>query len=549
MATPQPSQPILILKEGTQRQTGRDVRNTNIQVARIMGEAVKSTLGPKGMDKMLIDTFGDVVLTNDGATILKKMDVQHPAAKTIAEVAKTLDDEVGDGTTTAVMLTGELLREASELMAARIHPASILSGYGIAAKEAVGYLEKISVDIGEDEEKIYRNLVKTAIAGKVSETSPDKIVDLVVKAVHYATTEENGKRVFDKDQVKIVKQETGSVLDSELVEGLVLLKERAHPGMPERVEDAKVALVTESIKIEETEVDAEIAITTPGELKKFKDQETENLKKMVEKIKNVGANVVIVQKGIDDKVQDMLAKNGIFAVKRVRKSEMEQLARATGAKIVSRVKDITPDKLGYAGVVEEKKLGDENRVFVEKCKNPRSVTIVIRGGTKHVTEEVERGVEDGLKTLSTVVEDRRILAGGGAPEINVSRHLRKVAEKVTGKEQLAVIAFAKALESIPQTLARNAGFNPMDTLADLKAAHEKSGTPWIGIDLENGKPVDMMEKGVLEPLRVKTQAIESAHETAALLLRVDDMIVAKKEDLSKDLEKKPKKFGTTGKKW
>lgn len=549
MATPQTGQPILILKEGTQRQTGRDVRNTNIQVARIIGEAVKSTLGPKGMDKMLVDTFGDVVLTNDGATILKKMDVQHPAAKTVAEVAKTLDDEVGDGTTTAVILTGELLKAASELIAAKIHPSSILNGYGIAAREAVKYLEDIAIKIDRQDEETYKKLVKTAIAGKLSETSPDTIVDLVVRAARYATTEENGKLVFDTDQVKIVKQETGSVLDSELVEGLVLLKERAHPGMPERVENAKIALVTESIKIEETEVDAEIAITTPGDLKKFKDQEVETLRGMVEKIRNVGANVVIVQKGIDDKAQDMLAKNGIFAVKRVRKSEMEQLSRATGAKIVSRVKDLTPDKLGYAGIVEEKKLGDENRVFVGKCKNPRSVTIVIKGGTKHVTEEVERGVEDGLKILSTVVEDGRILAGGGAPEINVAKHLRKVAERVVGKEQLAVIAFAKALESIPQTLARNAGFNPMDTLADLKAAHEKSGTPWIGVDLEEGKPVDMMEKGVLEPLLVKTQAIESAHETATLLLRIDDMILAKKEDLSKDIEKTTKKGGKLGKKW
>ncbi len=532
MATLQ-GQPVLILREGTQRTVGRDAQRMNITAARVIAEAVRSTLGPKGMDKMLVDSLGDVVITNDGVTILKEIDVEHPAAKMIIEVAKTQDNEVGDGTTTAVVLAGELLKRAEELLDQDIHPAIIANGYRLASEKAIEVLNEIAISISKDDDEVLKKIASTAMTGKGAEVALEKLAEIAVKAVKMIAEEKDGKVEVNTDYIKIEKRQGGSIEETELVDGIVLDKEVVHPGMPKRIENAKILLLDSALEVKETEIDAKIRITDPEKLQKFIEQEEAMLKEMVDKISNAGANVVFCQKGIDDLAQYYLAKAGILAVRRVKKSDMEKLSKATGAKILTDLRDISSEDLGEAALVEERKIGDEKMVFVTGCKNPKAVTILVRGGTEHVVEEIARGIEDAVRVVACAVEDGKVVVGAGAPEIEVSLKLREWAPSLGGREQLAVEAFATALEIIPRTLAENAGIDPIDVLVELKAAHEK-GNVYAGVDVESGKVVDMKEMGVFEPLRVKTQAIGSATEVAVMILRIDDVIAAKGLEKEKD---------------
>jgi len=525
--------PVLILKEGTQRTVGRDAQRMNIMAARVIAEAVRSTLGPKGMDKMLVDSLGDVVITNDGVTILKEIDVEHPAAKMIIEVAKTQDNEVGDGTTTAVVLAGELLKRAEELLDQDIHPAIISNGYRLAAEKAIGALKEIAIPINKDDDEILKKIASTAMTGKGAEVAIDKLAEIAVKAVKMIASESNGKIEVNTDYVKIEKRQGGSVEDTELVDGIVLDKEVVHPGMPKKVENAKILLLDSALEVKETEIDAKIRITDPEKLQKFIEQEEAMLKEMVDKITNAGANVVFCQKGIDDLAQYYLAKAGILAVRRVKKSDMEKLAKATGAKILTDLRDISSNDLGEAELVEERKVGDEKMVFIEGCKNPKAVTILVRGGSEHVVDEVERSLNDAIKVVKAALESGKVVAGGGAPEIEVSLRLREWAPSLGGREQLAAEAFATAMESIPRALAENSGLDPIDILVDLRRAHEE-GKKTYGVNVFDGKVVCMKEAGVLEPLRVKRQAISSATEVAIMILRIDDVIAAKGLEESKE---------------
>jgi thermosome len=506
----------------------------NITAARVIAEAVRSTLGPKGMDKMLVDSLGDVVITNDGVTILKEIDVEHPAAKMVIEIAKAQDNEVGDGTTTAVVLAGELLKRAEELLDQEIHPAVIANGYRMAASKALEIFNEIAIPVSRDDDEVLRKIAATAMTGKGAEVALEKLAEIAVKAVKLIAEEENGKIEVNTDYVKIEKRQGGSVEETELIDGIVLDKEVVHPGMPKRIKDAKILLLDSALEVKETEIDAKIRITDPEKLQKFIEQEEAMLKEMVDKISGAGANVVFCQKGIDDLAQYYLAKAGILAVRRVKKSDMEKLSKATGAKILTDLRDVSSEDLGEAALVEERKVGDEKMVFVTGCKNPKAVTILVRGGTEHVVEEIARGIEDAVRVVSCALEDGKVVAGAGAPEIEVSLKLRDWAPSLGGREQLAAEAFATALEIIPRTLAENAGIDPIDVLVELKSAHEK-GQKYAGVDVETGKVVDMKERGVLEPLRVKSHAIESATEVAVMLLRIDDVIAAK--GLEKEKEK------------
>jgi len=524
-------QPVVILPEGTQRYVGRDAQRLNILAARIIAETVRTTLGPKGMDKMLVDSLGDIVITNDGATILDEMDIQHPAAKMMVEVAKTQDKEAGDGTTTAVVIAGELLRKAEELLDQNIHPSIIIKGYALAAEKAQEILDEIAKTIDVEDRDILKKAAVTSITGKAAEEEREYLAEIAVDAVRQVAEKVGDKYSVDLDNIKFEKKEGGSVRDTQLIRGVVIDKEVVHPGMPKRVENAKIALINEALEVKETETDAEIRITSPEQLQAFLEQEEKMLREMVDKIKEVGANVVFVQKGIDDLAQHYLAKHGIMAVRRVKKSDMEKLAKATGAKIVTNVRDLTPADLGEAELVEQRKVAGENMIFVEGCKNPKAVTILIRGGTEHVVDEVERALEDAVKVVKDIVEDGKIVAAGGAPEIELAIRLDEYAKEVGGKEQLAIEAFAEALKVIPRTLAENAGLDPIETLVKVIAAHKEKG-PTIGVDVFEGEPTDMMERGVIAPVRVTKQAIKSASEAAIMILRIDDVIAASK--LEKD---------------
>ncbi len=526
-------QPVVILPEGTQRYVGRDAQRLNILAARIIAETVRTTLGPKGMDKMLVDSLGDIVITNDGATILDEMDIQHPAAKMMVEVAKTQDKEAGDGTTTAVVIAGELLRKAEELLDQNIHPSIIIKGYALAAEKAQEILDSIAKDVDVEDVETLKKAAVTAITGKAAEEEREYLAQIAVEAVKQVAEKIDGRYVVDLDNIKFEKKEGGAVSDTKLIRGVVIDKEVVHPGMPKRVEGAKIALINEALEVKETETDAEIRITSPEQLQAFLEQEEKMLKEMVDKIKEVGANVVFVQKGIDDLAQHYLAKYGIMAVRRVKKSDMEKLAKATGAKIVTNVRDLTPEDLGEAELVEQRKVAGENMIFVEGCKNPKAVTILIRGGTEHVVDEVERALEDAVKVTKDIVEDGKILAAGGAPEIELAIRLDEYAKEVGGKEQLAIEAFAEALKIIPRTLAENAGLDPIETLVKVIAAHKEKG-PTIGVDVFEGEPADMMERGVIAPLRVTKQAIKSASEAAIMILRIDDVIAASKLEKEKE---------------
>jgi thermosome len=522
---------VLVLPEGTRRLMGRDAQRMNILAGRVIAEAVRTTLGPRGMDKMLVDSLGDVVITNDGVTILDEMEVEHPAAKMMVEVAKTQEDEVGDGTTTAVVIGGELLHEAEGLLDQQIHPTVIAAGYRMAAEKAHEILNKIADPVKFDDTAKLKKVAMTAMTGKKIGLGREKLSDLVVTAVRQVADKVGDKYVVDIDHIGIEKKPGGSIDDSQLVHGVIIDKERAHPGMPKRVKEAKIALLDCALEVEKTETDAKIHITDPQQLKAFLDEEENMLRKMVDKIVATGANVVLCQKGIDDIAQHYLSKAKILAARRVKKSDMEKLARATGGKIVTNLDDLSPNDLGYAGLVEERKIAEDKMIFVEQCKNPKAVGILIRGGTEHVVDEVERGVHDGICVVAAAIEDGKIIAGGGSPEIEVAKQLREYAETVGGREALAINAFANAVEVIPRTLAESAGLDRIDTLVDLHAKHEKPDGKSLGLNVFEGKIADMAEIGVVEPLRVKTQAIKSASEAAIMIMRIDDVIAASKKEI------------------
>ncbi len=525
-----------VLGEGAQRVVGRDAQRLNILVARAVANIVRTTLGPKGMDKMLVDELGDITITNDGATILKEMSIEHPAGKIMVEVAKTQDEEAGDGTTTATVIAGELLGAAERLLDQEIHPSIIMKGYRMAADKAVEILKEIGDPVDIHSEEVLKKIAATALNSKITEAR-DKLAQMVVDAVKMVAEEYDDKIVIDIDQIKLEKKQGGSMSDTELVKGIVIDKERVHPQMPKRVENAKIALINSALEVKETETDAKINITSPDQLQAFIEQEEMMLKEMVDKIKASGANVVFVQKGIDDLAQHYLAKAGILAVRRVKKSDMEKLARATGAKIVTRVEDLTSEDLGEAELVEERKVAGESMIFVEGCKNPKAVTILVRGGAEHVVDEAERALRDAIGAVASAIESGAIVAGGGAAEMELSIKLRDYAKTVGGKEQLAIEAFADALEVIPRTLAETSGMDPIDTIVRLRSKHtgEKDGKYW-GVDVFAGDIANMKEKNVIEPVKVKSQAIMSASEAARLILKIDDIIAASKKSSDKGNE-------------
>ena len=519
-------QPIIILKEGTKREKGRSAQFNNIMAARAISDAVKSTLGPKGMDKMLVDSMGDVVVTNDGATILKEIDVEHPAAKMIVEVAKAQDEECGDGTTTAVVLTGELLKAAGELLEQNIHPTVICGGYKLAAEKAVEILNKMAIPIKPGDKKTLRNIAMTSMASKGASSAKELLADIVVDAVTSVAEKIDGRTYVDMDNIQIQKKQGGAITDTKIIKGIILDKERVHEGMPKTVKNAKIALVNAAFEVKKTEVDARIQINDPSQLQAFLDEEESMLRKMVDRVKKSGANVLICQKGIDDIAQHFLAKAGVYAVRRAKKSDMEKLAKATGARIVANLDDLTAKDLGAAGSVEEKKIGDDKMTFITDCKNPKAVSILIRGSTEHVVDELERGLHDALFVVKVALEDGKMTPGGGAAATAVAMALREYAPTVGGREQMAIEAFANAVEVVPKTLSENAGLDPIDMMLEVRRAH-KQGNKFAGIDVLNGKVSDMFKNNVIEPLRVSVQEIQASSEAATMILRIDDIIAAK----------------------
>lgn len=527
MAAQLGGRPVYVLKEGTQRIRGRDARRMNILVARVIAETVKTTLGPKGMDKMLVDTTGDIVVTNDGAVILKSVEVKHPAAKMMVEVAKSQEKEVGDGTTTAVVMAGELLKRAEELLDKGVHATVISRGYRMAEEEAIKTLEKLGKKVRRGDKGLLKKAALTALGAKMSGVKArEHLAVLAVDAIEAAAESLDGEVRVDKDNIKIQKHVGEGIKDSFLVRGVVLDKERAHPGMPEKVEDALIALVKSEIKVKKTETDTKFNITSPETLQSFMEEEKETLKKMAQEIATSGANVVMCQKGIDDLVGYYLAKEGVLGVKNVSEKDMKLIAKATCGSIVSVSKDLTRAALGKASEVEEKKIADKSFIFIEGCENPKAVAVFIRGGTEQVLEGVERSLDDAMSVVKDVLELMWVLPGGGACEVEIASHLRDYAEKVSGREQLAILEYANAVEAIPRIIAENTGLDPIDVLIELRAGHEK-GKKHAGIDIVTGKAVNMYRSGILEPLKVKTQIIKTATETACMILRIDDIIAAK----------------------
>jgi len=518
---------IFVLKEGTRREKGKGAQFNNIAAAKAVADAVRSTLGPRGMDKMLVDSLGDVVITNDGVTILKEMDIEHPAAKMLVEVAKTQDEEAGDGTTTAVILAGELLKKAEDMIEQNIHPTVIAGGYRLASEKAREVLDKISSKVSIKDADALKKVAITAMASKSSSGHRDVLADIVVKSVTMVAEERaDGSYYVDDDDIQITKKQGGSIADTELVEGVIVDKERVHPGMPAQVENAKIALIDAALEVKKTEIDAKIEITDPSQLQAFLSEEENMLRRMVETVRKSGANVVFAQKGIDDLPQHFLAKEGIYAVRRVKKSDMEKLSKATGGKVVTKLDELTKDDLGHAKLVFEKKIGDDQMTFVTGCKDPHAVSILIRGGTEHVVDEVERSLEDALSVVACAVEDGKVITGGGASAMEIALGLRDYASTVGGREQIAIEAFADAIEIVPRTLAENAGLDPIDTLIALRKEHKK-GSKHAGVNVYTGKVTDMRKDNVVEPIRVGAQAIASATEAAVMIIRIDDVIAAK----------------------
>jgi len=495
--------------------------------AQVIGEVLKTTLGPKGMDKMLVDSLGDITITNDGAAILKEIDVEHPAAKMMVEIAKTQDDMVGDGTTTAVVLASELLKKAEELLDQNIHPIILVSGYRKASQKAIEVIEKIALPIDVEDQKTMMKVALTSMGSKAVGGAKEHFAEIAIEAVKQIAEKRGDKMIADIDNIQLVKKTGKSLIETQLVRGIIVDKEVVNPGMPRKKENAKIALLDSALEIEKTEMSAEIRIRDPNQMKAFLDQEDSMLKDMVTKIKASEADVVFCQKGLDDTVQHYLAKEGIMAARRLKESDMEKLARATGGRVTSNLNDLKTTDLGFAGLVEERKIGDDKMIFVEKCKDPHSVAILIRAGLERMVDEAERAIIDALSVVSDVVENSKIVAGGGAVEIEVAKELRKYATKVGGREQLAVEAFADAMEVIPRALAENAGLDPIDVLVELRSAHDKETGKYMGINVFTGKVQNSIDNGVIEPLVVKEQAIKSAAESAAMILRIDDVITAK----------------------
>ncbi len=521
-------QQVLILPEGSSRILGRDAQRSNIAVGVAVANAVKSTLGPRGMDKMLVSEMGDIVITNDGATILKEMNIEHPAGKMMVEIAKTQDDEVGDGTTTAVVLAGEMLKNSVDLLDQGIHASTIINGYKAAAQKSIEILGQISTPITMADKKTLQRIAAISMGSKTTGhgTAKDVLAEMVINAVVQVAETRDGKVVIDKDYVKLEKKQGGDVLQTQVINGVLIDKEVVHPGMPKRIENAKIALLDVALEIEKPETDARIQITAPEQLTAYLEHEEKVLKGMVEKVAATGANVLFCQKGIDDVAQHYLAKRGILASRRVKKSDMEKLVRATGSKIVTTLDDLAGADLGYAGVVEERKISGEHMVFVEKCRDPKSVTILVRGGSEHVVDEAERALTDALGSVTSALEEGKYVTGGGSVEMALAMRLRRYAIEVGGREQLAITAFAEALEVIPRTLAESCGMDAIDTLVDLRTKHEKSGNV-AGVDVLHGKIDDMNKLGVIEPMKVKKQAIQSASEVTELILRIDDIIASR----------------------
>jgi len=518
--------PILILKEGTERKQGKNAQKNNIAAAKAVTEAVRTTLGPKGMDKMLVDSLGDVTITNDGATILDTIDVEHPAAKMIIEVAKTQDDKVGDGTTTSVIIAGELLNLAEELMEQSVHPTIIFRGYRKALLKSKELLQDLAIKIEIDDIDTLIKVAETSMNSKLIAGVRSHFADIAVKAVTQIKEQRGDNIVIDLDQIQIIKKEGKSLLNTSLIDGIIVDKEIVHPMMPKSIRNAKIALVSASLEVEKTEFDAEIRIQTPDQINKFLEEESNMLRNRVAKLKENDVNVVFCQKGVDDKAQNFLAKENIITIRRVKKSDMEKLAKATNAKIINNLFEINANDLGKAGKVEEKKIGDDNMIFVSECADPKAVSILIRAGIEHVVDEAERMLHDALSVVKAAIESPYILPGGGASEIELAKRLRAYARSIGGREQLAIEIYANALEIIPKTLVENAGYNPVDLIVELRSKHESEDGKSSGINIDTGKPDDMVKLGVIEPLSILTQAIQSATEVSSMILKIDDVIAA-----------------------
>jgi thermosome len=523
--TTQGGTPVLVLKEGASENKGRDAQRNNIFAAKLIAEIVKTSLGPRGMDKMLVDTLGDVTITNDGATILKEIDVQHPAAKMIVEISKTTDNEVGDGTTSAAVLAGALLENAEELIRDDVHPTIIVDGYRKAATKSLQVLDKIAIKVPPTDRKWLVKVARTSMASKLISKESDQLAQLAVDALLAVAEKVGDSYRVDIDDVKVEKKPGSSLKETQLIRGIILDKEVVHAGMPKRIDSAKIALLNSPLEIEKTEFDAKINISDPHQIKQFLDEENAMLKTMVDKLVTSGANVVICQKGIDDIAQHYLAKNGILAVRRVKESDMTKLSKATGGRVVTNLDDLTEKDLGKAQVVEERKVEEDKWVFVEGAKNPKSTTILVRGGTQRVTDEAERSMHDALMVVKDVIEHPSVVVGGGAPEEEIASELREWANSLSGREQLAVQKYADALESIPLTLAENAGMDPIDTQVELRAKHG-AGKKWFGVNVLAGKVSDLESEEIFEPSAVKEQIIKSATEAASMILRIDDVIAA-----------------------
>ncbi|MCP8304791.1 MAG: TCP-1/cpn60 chaperonin family protein [archaeon] len=526
-AVTQTGQPILILREGTAQTKGKDAQRNNIMAAKLVAEVIRSSLGPRGMDKMLVDSLGDVTITSDGATILKEIDIQHPSAKMMVEIAKTTDNEVGDGTTSAVVLSGSLLERADELINKDVHPTTIVDGYRKAAEQALKVLNKIAVPIAADDRELLAQIAKTSMETKMVSRESGVLANLIVDALLQVAEKVNGTYRVDIDDVKFEKKPGTSLGESTLIRGIIIDKEIIHAGMPKRIKDAKIALINAPLEVEKTEFDAKININNPEQIKMFLDEENRMLKAMVEKISEIGANVVICQKGIDDIAQHYLAKSGMMAVRRVKQSDMDKLAKATGGRAVTTLEDITKGDLGFAEMVEERKIEEDRWVFIEGCKNPKAVTVLIRGGTQRIVDEAERSLHDAICVTRDVMQKPAIVAGGGAPEAQIAHELREWSHTLSGREQLAVQKFAESIEVIPLTLAENAGLDLIDTQVELRAKHGQ-GQIWAGIGIRDGGVIDTYEARIYEPVIVKEQIIKSATEAACMILRIDDVIASSK---------------------
>ena len=533
-------QPMSVQEDGSQRITGKDAQRMNILAGKIVADIIKTTLGPRGMDKMLVDYTGDVMITNDGATILNKIDISHPAAKMIVEVARTQDQEVGDGTTTAVVLAGELLRKAESLLDTNIHATNIASGYKTASEKAEEFLKELGETVTISDEDILLNIAKTGMTGKSAEKSVEKLAKIAVEAVRMVTTEDNGSYSANKENIKIDAKPGGSLEDSTIIHGLIVDEKIADDGMPKKIKNAKIALLTSSIEIKKTGVEAKIRITSPENVQAFLNQEEFMLKRIVDRIINSGANVLICEKGIGEAALHYLSKAGVYTLKNVTQKDIKKLSKATGARIVNVALDLEPNDLGKAELVEQRKVAEDEMTFIEGCTDPKAVSILIRGGTTQFVESIERALDDAVSVLITVVKDGTICAGGGATEMEVAKKLSDFSNSVKGREQLAVKAFAEALEAVPKTIAENSGLDTIDVLVNLRAAHNKEKSKALGVETSTGQIKDMIKAGVVEPLRIKQQAIKSASEATIMILRIDDVLAGKelaKSEANKGMSK------------